>query len=67
MSKRVWTHTFSRKRWRLLDGGLNILLEFEADTGRTERLTVTIHEDRLIVPTGLAPQQGSEEIYRFRP
>ena len=67
MSKRVWPHAFSRERWYLSSGGLNILLEFKAYTRRTERSAVAIHEDWLIVPTVLAAQQCSEQVYSFRP
>jgi hypothetical protein len=67
MSKRVWPHALSRERWYLSGGCLNILPEFKPYTRRTERAPVAIHEDWLIVTTGLAPQQCSEQVYRFRP
>jgi hypothetical protein len=67
VSKGVWTHAFSRKRWYLLRGCLNILLEFESRTRRTEGLAIAIDEDWLTVTTRLASQQCSEQIYRFRP
>jgi hypothetical protein len=67
MSKRVWPHAFFRERWYLSGGCLNILLEFKPYTRRTERSAVAIHEHWLIVPTGLAPQQCSEQVYCFRP
>ena len=38
MPKRVRTHAFSRERWYLLGGCLNILPEFKSHTRRTERL-----------------------------
>src|SRR5438128_6180858 len=67
MSKRVRTHAFSRERWYLPGGGLNISLEFKPYARRTEGSAVAVHEDWLIVPTGLASQQCSEQVYRFRP
>ena len=68
VSKRMWADAFFRERWLLSGRCLNILLEFESCTSRTERLAITIHEDGLIVsPTGLPPQQCFEQIYRFRP
>jgi hypothetical protein len=67
MSKRVGPHPFFRERWYLLGGCLNILPEFKSHTRRTERLAITIHEDRFIVSTGLSSQQCAEQIHRFRP
>lgn len=67
VSKRMWADAFFRKRWGILGRCLNILLEFESNTSSAERSTVAIHEDWLIVGTGPAPQQGSEQIHCFRP
>ena len=67
MAKRVWTDAFFRERRYLSGRGLNILLEFESYTCRTERTAIAIHEDWVIVSTGLAPQQCFEQLYRFGP
>jgi hypothetical protein len=57
VAKRMWTDAFFRERWYLSGRGLNILLEFESYTCRTERAAIAIHEDWVIVSAGLAPQQ----------
>src|ERR1700693_576896 len=66
VSKRMWADAFLRERWGLLGRCLNILLEFESNTCSAEGSPIAIHEDWLIVGTGPAPQQRSEQIHRFR-
>ena len=45
------------ERRHVLGGGLNVLIEFEADTCGTERLAIAIDEDGFIFRARLSPQR----------
>jgi hypothetical protein len=68
MAPRVWSDAFCCKRRRLPPGCLNVLLELEANTCRTEWLTVSVDEDRFPMGALKAAEATSvTESSRFAP
>jgi hypothetical protein len=67
MAKRVWRDVFTGQRRRLLGCGSDVPIQFEANSGGSERLSITVDEDRLVAPARLPFQEGLEEVDRFRP
>jgi hypothetical protein len=61
----MWRDALCRERGHAPGRRLNVLLEFEANPRRTERLTVAVDEDRFVI--GAGPQQCLEYVYGLRP
>src|ERR1041384_5002173 len=67
MAKRVRRDVFTGQRCRLLGCGSDVPIQFEANSCGSERLSITVDEDRLVAPSRLPFQEGLEEVDRFRP
>src|SRR5450755_2102779 len=67
VSKRMGSDVFAGQRWNLLRCGFDVLIQFEANSRRPQRLSVAIDEDLLVVQTRLPFQQGFKQVNGFRP
>jgi hypothetical protein len=57
MSKRVWRDVFARQSRRSLRRGRHILRKLKPRARCTERLTVPVHKETLVIRTRLSAQQ----------
>jgi len=67
VTPRVRRHAFCRERRHVPRGGLNVLLELEANARGAQRLTVSVDEDGFIICARLSPQKRFEHVDCFWP